>query len=232
MNDDIFDPFESEDITPPFSDHWQAKRRLAQALRELTDVLVTSTPSIEDMDEIAERLELQAKQFSKEPRLYGQMAFQEDGNHGRRGEVNHELNAVGGWSNPLAPGLNMWFEEERAFATVTCGWAYEGPPGHVHGGFVAAIFDQFMGMAQIIGKQPGMTGTLKVRYMRPTPLNVELRLEAWLERVEGRKTVIKAEMYNGDTVTASCEALFIRPTSGMGLGNLDKSAAANTGGKD
>lgn len=225
MNDDIFNPFESEEISPPFSEHWQAKRRLAQALRELTEVLVTSTPSIEDMNEIAERLELQAKQFSKEPRLFGQMAFHNDGSHGERGEVNHELNALGGWSNPLAPGLNMWFEEERAFATVNCGWAYEGPPGHIHGGYVAAIFDQFMGMAQIIGKQPGMTGTLRVRYLRPSPLNVELKLTAWLERVEGRKTVIKAEMTNGETITASCEALFIRPQGGIGLQNLEQEAA-------
>jgi len=223
MTEKVFNPFESEEITPPYSDHWQAKRRLAQALRELTDVLVTSTPSIEEMDEIAERLELQARQFAKAPRLYGQMAFQADGAHGARGEVNHELNALGGWSNPLAPGMNMWFEGERAVGTVKCGWAYEGPPGHIHGGYVAAIFDQFMGMAQIIGKQPGMTGTLNVRYLRPTPLNTELQLAAWLERLEGRKTIIKAEMRNGDTVTASCEALFIRPKGGLGLRDMDRS---------
>jgi hypothetical protein len=227
MTDNIFNPFESEEISPPYSEHWQAKRRLAQALRELTGVLVTSTPSIEEMDEIAERLELQARQFAKEPRLFGQMAFQSDGNHGRRGEVNHELNAVGGWSNPLAPGLNMWFDGDRACGTVNCGWAYEGPPGHIHGGYVAAIFDQFMGMAQIIGKQPGMTGTLKVRYLRPSPLNTDLQLEAWLDRVEGRKTIINAEMRNGDAVTASCEALFIRPRDGLGLKNLDTKAEAD-----
>ena len=226
MIDSIFNPFESEEISPPFSEHWQAKRRLAQALRELTDVLVTSTPSIEEMDEIAERLELQARQFAKEPRLFGQMAFQADGNHGRRGEVNHELNAVGGWSNPLAPGLNMWFDGDRACGTVNCGWAYEGPPGCIHGGYIAAIFDQFMGMAQMIGKQPGMTGTLKVRYLRPTPLNTELQLEAWLDRVEGRKTTMSAEMRNGEIVTATCEALFIRPRGGLGLKDMDDQAEA------
>ena len=227
MTDNIFNPFESEEISPPYSEHWQAKRRLAQALRELTGVLVTSTPSIEEMDEIAERLELQARQFANEPRLFGQMAFQADGNHGRRGEVNHELNAVGGWSNPLAPGLNMWFDGDRARGTVNCGWAYEGPPGHIHGGYVAAIFDQFMGMAQIIGKQPGMTGTLKVRYLRPSPLNTELQLEAWLDRVEGRKTIISAEIRNGDCITATCEALFIRPRDGFGLQNLDSQDEAD-----
>ena len=94
----------------------------------------------------------------------------------------------------------------------------------VHGGYVAAIFDQFMGMAQIIGKQPGMTGTLNVRYLRPTPLNTELQLAAWLERLEGRKTIIKAEMRNGATVTASCEALFIRPKGGLGLRDMDHSS--------
>ena len=218
----IFNPFESEEISPPYSEHWQAKRRLAQALRELTEVLVTSTPSIDDMNAIAERLELQASQFAKTPRLYGQMAFQADGNHGKRGEVNHELNALAGWSNPLAPGLNMWFEGDRAYGTVSCGWAYEGPPGHIHGGYVAAILDQFMGMAQIIGKQPGMTGRLTTRYHRPTPLNVELTLEAWLERVEGRKTFITAEMRHGDTLTASCEGLFVRPKGGLGVHEIDR----------
>lgn len=216
MSERIFNPFESEDISPPYSEHWQAKRRLAQALRELTEVLLTSTPPIDDMNDIAERLELQARQFAKSPRLFGQYAFMEDGAHGRRGEVNHELNALGGWSNPLAPGINMWIDGDRAYGTVTCGWAYEGPPLHIHGGYVAAIFDQFLGMAQMMGRNPGMTGTLKVRYLRPSPLNRELRLEAWVTQLEGRKSVLMGEMKDGETVTATCEALFIRPRNGLG----------------
>ena len=82
-----------------------------------------------------------------------------------------------------------------------------------------------MGMAQIVGKQPGMTGRLSVRYLRPTPLKTELQLEAWLDRVEGRKTVVAAEMRNGDVVTATCEALFIRPKGGLGLRDLDDRAS-------
>ena len=221
MDDTLFNPFASDDISPPFSEHWEAKRRLAQALRDLTAALVTSNPPVEEMNEMAERLEREARQLAEAPRLYGQMDFQGDGAHGERGEVNHELNAVGGWSNPLSPGLNIWFEGERAFGTVTMGWAYEGPPRHVHGGYVAAVFDQFAGMAQMAGKQPGMTGRLTVRYHRPTPLNVELKLEAWVESVEGRKTVVSAEMRAGDTVTATCEALFIRPKGGIRMHTAD-----------
>ncbi len=227
MDDEtLFNPFASHDITPPFSAHWEAKRRVAQAVRDLTEALVSSVPEVDTMTRIAEQLEAQAAELASAPRIYGQMDFHEDGNHGKRGEVNHELNALAGWSNPLAPGMNIWMDGERAHGTVTCGWAYEGPPRHVHGGFVAAIFDQFLGTAQMVGKQPGMTGRLTTRYHKPTPLNVELRMEGWMEKVEGRKTLMQAEMYAGDVLTASCEALFIRPRHGLGLREADPSEAA------
>jgi len=215
-----FNPFESEEVTPPYSDHWQAKRRVAQAIRSLTDVLVTSTPPTDKLHEIAASLEHQAEEFSRCKRLYGMLEFIADGEHGSQGEVSHELNALGGWSNPLTPGLNMWLEGTKAYGTVTCGYAYEGPPGHIHGGYVAAIMDQFLGMAQIAGKKPGMTGILTTRYHRPTPLNTPLSLEAEVFILEGRKTRVKGEMRVGDTVTATCEGLFIRPSHGL----LDKQA--------
>ena len=215
LSTQMFNPFESEEITPPYSDHWDAKRRVAQAIRKLTDVLVTSTPPTDELHAIAEQLELQAEQFSKCKRLYGMLEFIQDGEHGTQGEVSHELNALAGWSNPLTPGMNMWLEGTRAYGTVNCGWAYEGPPGFIHGGYVAAIMDQFLGMAQIAGKKPGMTGTLTTRYRKPTPLNTELQLEAEVFILEGRKTLVKGEMRVGDVVTATCEGLFIRPAGGM-----------------
>jgi acyl-coenzyme A thioesterase PaaI-like protein len=115
----------------------------------------------------------------------------------------------------MAPPVTMRIEDDRAIGKVTVGWAYEGPPGTLHGGYVAAIFDQFLGMAQAIGKQPGMTGTLITRFHKRTPLNTELRLVAWVEKLEGRKTFVSGEMYAGDTLTASCEGIFVRPEGGM-----------------
>jgi hypothetical protein len=219
----VFNPFESEEISPPYSDHWDAKRRVAQAIRKLTDVLVTSTPPTDELHAIADKLESQAASFASSKRLYGMLEFIRDGEHGSQGEVSHELNALAGWSNPLSPGLNMWLEGNKAYGTVNCGYAYEGPPGFIHGGYVAAIMDQFLGMAQIVGKKPGMTGTLSIRYRRPTPLNTDLQLEAEVTRLEGRKTLVKGEMRVGDVVTATCEGLFIRPKNG-----LPSEAAAHT----
>ena len=212
---DFDNPFASEEITPPFSQEWEAKRRVAAAVKELTEVLVTSSPDITKMHSIAEKLEATAEDFSASPRVYGRLDWSETGKHGSFGQVSHELNALAGHSNPIAPPVNSWVEGDRALGKCYCGWVYEGPPGSVHGGYVAAIFDQFLGMAQVLGGQPGMTGFLHVNYHNRTPLNTELRLEAELDKVEGRKTLMSGRMYAGETLTASCEALFVEPRKGI-----------------
>lgn len=207
----VFNPFDSEEISPPHSREWAARRRLAAALRELAEVAVTSAASVEQVEQSAAELERLTAGLASAPRCHGTLAFMAEGSHGSYGEINHELNAVGGQSNPLAPGLNQWLEGGVAHGTVRCGYAYEGPPGFVHGGHVAAIFDQFLGMAQLAGGRPGMTGSLTVRYLHPTPLNRELRLRAEVVERAGRKTVMRGEISSDGTVTATAEGLFIEP---------------------
>ena len=217
-------PFASEEITPPFSDEWAAKRRVADAIRQLTEVLVTSSPDIEKMHAIAEQLEVTALDFRKSPRILGRSDWAATGEHGSFGQVSHELNPMAGWSNPIAPPVTSWIDGDLARATCQCGWAYEGPPGSVHGGFVASIFDQFLGMAQILGGQPGMTGYLHVNYHNRTPLNTELTLEGRLVKVERRKTVMRGAMYADGVMTASAECLFVQPKGGMHSSDTQSSA--------
>ena len=128
-------------------------------------------------------------------------------------DVQLLMSPVSGQANPIAPPLhiNIDDEDEVVRAEVNMGWQYEGPPGCVHGGFIAALFDEMLGLTQLKAKNPGMTGELKVRYQRPTPLAETLTFEAQVERAEGRKTFVTAVLKHQDTVTASCEALFIRP---------------------
>jgi len=208
-------PFASEEITPAYSAEWDARRRVAAAIRRLTEVLVSSTPPVPELHAIADTLELTADGFAAHPRIYGRARFAGEGSHGSMGQVGHELNPVAGISNPLAPPLNVWIADGVAHGRATMGWAYEGPPTSVHGGFVAALFDQFMGVAQAIGGQPGMTGTLSTRYHRRTPLNTELCLRGWVEKIEGRKTFVRAEIRADDVLTASCDGVFVQPPGGM-----------------
>ena len=208
-------PFASEEITPPFNDEWVAKRRVAEAIKQLTEALVTSSPDIDHMHGIADQLETTAAEFRGSPRIYGRRDWATSGEHGSYGQISHELNPLAGWSNPIAPPLNSWIDGDCAYGTCRCGWAYEGPPGSVHGGIVAAIFDQFLGMAQMLGGQPGMTGYLHLSYHNRTPLNTELKLEGRLQKIEGRKTIMRGEMFADGVMTASCEGLFVQPKGGM-----------------
>ena len=74
---------------------------------------------------------------------------------------------------------------------------------------MALTFDEILGMANAASGHPGMTGTLKIRYLRPTPLHRTVELEGWTERVEGRRIVAKGRMTVDGELTAEAEGLFI-----------------------
>jgi acyl-coenzyme A thioesterase PaaI-like protein len=115
---------------------------------------------------------------------------------------------VGGM-NPLAPPITMRFVDERVIGTVVYGPPYEGPPGCVHGGFIAAGFDEVLGFVQALNRSPGMTARLEVSYRSPTPLWRELRYEGWVVRVDGRKIYTEATLSHGATLCAEATGLFI-----------------------
>jgi hypothetical protein len=202
-------PFESEEIHDPINKTWGERRRLSRAIKRLTENLVTSSPDVALVSSLADQVEAAADQLEDTPRYYGRVAFSDTEEHGSYGFISHEINPLIGHGNPLAPPINMWIDGDTVRGTVMMGWSYEGPPGCLHGGFVVAIFDQFLGFTQVLTKQPGVTGTLKTRFEKPTPLNTELRLEARVDKVEGRKIFITGEMYAGETRTASCQGLFL-----------------------
>jgi acyl-coenzyme A thioesterase PaaI-like protein len=114
-----------------------------------------------------------------------------------------------GLANPLAPPIRVWMEGDEVVGSVRFGIAYEGPPGCVHGGFIAAAFDELLGLTQSLSGRVGMTGTLTVKYRKPTPLHTELRLDGKVESAQGRKVVVAGRMFAGDVMTAEANGLFI-----------------------
>jgi acyl-coenzyme A thioesterase PaaI-like protein len=111
--------------------------------------------------------------------------------------------------SPLAPPLSYEMHDDHVVAHGSFGAAYEGPPGYVHGGWVALAFDEALGMANAVSGHPGMTARLTVRYRKPTPLRTELHLHARTERVDGRRISTVATLRAGDLVTAEAEGLFV-----------------------
>jgi acyl-coenzyme A thioesterase PaaI-like protein len=114
-----------------------------------------------------------------------------------------------GSMNPIAPPLVIEWGEDFVIGRATYGLAYEGPPGCLHGGFIAAGFDEILGLAQGLSGQVGMTGRLTVSYRSPTPLFREVAFTGRFIRVEGRKTFTHATLHAGDTLCAEAEGLFI-----------------------
>ena len=95
---------------------------------------------------------------------------------------------------------------------VTLGAAYEGGPGLVHGGVLSLMFDHAMGTAVFVAGHAAMTVSLEVRYRAPTQLETPLQVAAWVDRVEGRKVFVGAEVRAADEVTASATGVFLRLT--------------------
>ncbi|MGW0160996.1 PaaI family thioesterase [Mycobacterium sp. NPDC003323] len=120
-------------------------------------------------------------------------------------------NAVIGLRNPIAPPLLVQRHPDGSVAAeFTLGAAYEGPPGHVHGGVAAMILDHVLGEAASPATSPRLTGTISIRYLRPTPLGA-LRTHAEIVRTEGVKTFAVGTISDAEGPTAQAEGVFIRP---------------------
>lgn len=184
------------------------KRRLSAAMREVIERLVTSDAPEAELAAVADRLEQYAEHLRSHPRRTRLEGFAESANAGEeRGFFDYS--PLIGLANPLAPPIRLEERDGAVLGTVRFGQAYEGPPGHVHGGMVAAAFDEVLGYAQSLTGNPGMTGTLTVVYRAPTPLHAELRFEGHVERVEGRKIFAAATLHAGDTLCAEAQGIFI-----------------------
>lgn len=114
-----------------------------------------------------------------------------------------------GFANPIAPPVVVHIEDGELHGSAFFDYQYEGPPTCVHGGVIALVFDELLGAANIAAGCPGMTGTLTIRYRRPTPLRTRLRLQARATRQEGRKIFTWGGMFLGDELLAEAEGIFI-----------------------
>jgi len=119
-----------------------------------------------------------------------------------------------GAMNPISMPMKMSIDQEQGefgavMGDVVFTEPYEGPPGHCHGGFIAAAFDEVLGMTQSLTGRPGMTGKLSVTYRSPTPLHSEIRFKGWVEKVDGRKIFTKGTAHHGETLCAEAEVLFL-----------------------
>ena len=96
-------------------------------------------------------------------------------------------------------------------------------PGYVYGGLIASLIDcHGTGTAagagyRAEGREPGsepplryVTASLKVDYLRPTPLGPELEIRGRVREVKGRKVVVEAWLLANGEVCARGEVIAVR----------------------
>ena len=186
---------------------WAAKRDLAAALRELLAHLPGTAAPEEARRAIEPLIREAAARFAAAGRA-------ESGGAGRPlypgMEHFHDTGPLVGLSNAVAPPLELWIDVEARVVRGRgrFGTAYEGAPGILHGGFLAAAFDEILGMATVFSGAPGMTRELSVRYLGPTRIDVELEFVGRFERAEGRSIFVSSECLASGVRTAEASGVF------------------------
>lgn len=205
-----YDPHDPVEDSPRAAKH--ALVRAVKRLIELTAHLdVHECDDLGTVDALTADVETLADRIEPLPSLHAK------GGLGRVGGDDGALlerSGISGRSNPLAAPVQWVLHEDVAVGWAVYSPAYEGPAGHVHGGFVAAAFDDLMGSTQTLSGLAGYTGTLTVRMIRPTPLQRRVDYEAGVTRVEGRKIFVWATASCDGARLADAEIVFIAPRDG------------------
>ncbi|MEI8322248.1 MAG: PaaI family thioesterase [Actinomycetes bacterium] len=196
-----------------------ARDQLAVAARNMSDAMMKLSASVDVVNNLTSMVN-EVEQLMREHPFAGKtgtsLAPRADGSYGV-GNSFLDRSPIIGSMNPIAPPMTIEIHQPtagdhstaRVVGRVSFADVFEGPPGCVHGGFIAAAFDEVLGLTQSLTGNPGMTGQLTVRYSSPTPLNSELVCEGRIDRIEGRKIFTVATLMNGETKCAEAEGLFI-----------------------
>jgi hypothetical protein len=99
-----------------------------------------------------------------------------DADPARRVYLDHSRDV--GEYNACFPRYELDTRDDRAEGRVEFPIVYEGPPGVVHGGFLAVFFDCVLQQLNCDMGQAGKTRSLALRYRRPVPILTELAVVA------------------------------------------------------
>lgn len=117
--------------------------------------------------------------------------------------------AVVGPANPTAVDMRVRREGNEGVAEVVFGPEFEGALGRVHGGMVAAVFDDLAGFALALAREPGFSVRLDVSFRAPVPIETPVEMRARLRERRGRKLLVEGEARLDGQVLATMEAVMV-----------------------
>jgi len=177
-------------------------RELAIVLRDLMGAAVGLEGDSDALSAaIAELRALQARLAAEGPSDL-RPRVGDDAPADRRVYLDHSRDI--GEYNAAFPRYAISVADDRAEGTITFPLVYEGPPGVVHGGFVAVFFDCILQHLSCDMGRAGKTRNLNVRYRRPTPILTELQFSA-TRTVTDEAIEFAAELRDGEVLLCSAE---------------------------
>src|SRR3954453_6369851 len=78
--------------------------------------------------------------------------------------------------------------------TLICTADHEGGPGVAHGGWTAAMFDEVTGHVPLLNGQLSVTGTMRVTYVKPVPIERPLHARAWVTEKDQKRWYVQGEL--------------------------------------
>ncbi|WP_009472471.1 PaaI family thioesterase [Rhodococcus sp. JVH1] len=176
---------------------------LVETFRELQSALCAAAPSVELMAQLN-------REFRDATERLTEFRVPELERYPRRPDLTGRGHPV------LIPYTVQELRDRDMVAVVEFTDAQLGGNGAVHGGTIPLLFDDLLGIFVSIKGQPGSrTAFLKVNYRKITPIHRKLRVEASIDRIDGRKTWITGRLLDGDGLLADAEALFLRLLPGQ-----------------
>ena len=104
---------------------------------------------------------------------------------------------------------------------VRFGAGTEGPPGHAHGGSMASVLDEVMGLVCWVNDAPVLAARIEVDFRLPMPIPGIVIAEGRMVGAEGRKVYTSGVLKGLDgTVYSQASGLFVR---------IDRETVANMG---
>lgn len=126
---------------------------------------------------------------------------------------------VCGVENPFGLHLNFYEREPGGVrAEIVVPQHFQGYPGVVHGGIVAAMLDEVSGRTLLRGEPPRwmVTAKLDIRYRRPVPCGEKIWLEGYSKVDNGRVATVTGRITNAEgVVLAESEAVMVNMPENM-----------------
>uniref|UniRef100_A0ACB8G8F8 Uncharacterized protein n=1 Tax=Sphaerodactylus townsendi TaxID=933632 RepID=A0ACB8G8F8_9SAUR len=91
--------------------------------------------------------------------------------------------------------------QKRMTCIVQLGPYLEGPPGFVHGGSIATMFDATCSMCALFADSAFLTATFTINYKCPVQVGAVLLVDVKVERTEGRKVYLSGQVHSADGQT-------------------------------